>query len=125
MFQTHVGADAPVGAVVTKAVLRASRQLGLSERQLGRVIGLSEQCVSRMLNGDLILKPATKPFELSLLFIQFFKSLDNIASGDESVARAWLTTENMTLDARPIDLIQSIAGLMNVTADLNARCSFL
>ena len=36
-----------------------------------------------------------KSFELALLFIRLFRSLDAIVGGDEAVARAWLRNENL------------------------------
>jgi antitoxin Xre/MbcA/ParS-like protein len=39
------------GVVLTKATLRAADRLGLSQRILGNVLGLSESVVSRMRNG--------------------------------------------------------------------------
>lgn len=121
MLQPQLVTKPDQGSVVTKAVLRASEQLGLNGRQLGCVIGLSEPSVSRMRRADFVLDPASKPFELALLFIRLFRSLDAIVGGDTSVARAWLMNENVALDARPLDLIQSIAGLVNVIAYLDAR----
>ena len=108
------------GAVVTKAALRAAEQLGLSNRVLARVLGLSEASVSRMGSGSYVLTPEEKPFELALLFIRLFRSLDAIVSGDEAAARAWLTHENKVLGGAPGTLIQSLAGLVNVVAYLDS-----
>lgn len=108
-------------AVVTKAVLRAAERLGVSNRRLGRIIGISEASVSRMGRGAFMLGPGEKPFELGLLFVRLFRSLDAIAGGDETVARAWLRNENSALGAPPFNLIQTVPGLVNVLAYLDAR----
>jgi hypothetical protein len=108
-------------AVVTKAVTRAAERLGLSNRLLADVLGLSEATVSRMGSGSYRLDAGTKPFELALLFIRLFRSLDSIAGGDRAVARAWLRNENTALGAKPIALIESVTGLVNVVAYLDAR----
>jgi hypothetical protein len=109
------------GAVATKAVLRAAGRLGLSNRTLGRIVGLSEASVSRMGSGSYVLTPGEKPFELSMLFVRLFRSLDAIADGDEAVARAWLAHENAALGGTPLALVQSIPGLAHVVAYLDAR----
>ena len=57
-------------AVATKAVLRAADRLGLSNKALGQVIGLSEATVSRMGSGAYTLSPGDKPFELAMLLIR-------------------------------------------------------
>jgi hypothetical protein len=109
------------GAVLTKAVLRAASQLGVSNRALASIVGLSEASVSRMGSGTYTLVPGDKPFELALLFVRLFRALDAIVHGDETVARAWLRNENSALGGAPLTLIQSIPGLVHAVAYLDAR----
>ena len=108
-------------AVVTKAVLRAAEALGLTARRLAQVIGTSEPTVSRMRAGGYQLDPASKAYELSVLLIRVFRSLDAIAGGDAVVVRQWLCHDNSALGGKPIDRLASIAGLMDVLAYLDAR----
>lgn len=108
-------------ATVAKAALRAAARLALSNRALARVVGLSEASVSRMGSGSYRLGPEEKPFELALLFIRLFRSLDSIVGGDEAVARAWLRNDNAALGGKPIALIETVPGLVNVLAYLDAR----
>jgi len=114
-------AAATEGAVVTKAVLRAAARLGLSNRMLGRIIGLSEASVSRMGSGSFVVTPGDKPYELSVLLLRLYRSLDAIASGDDAAARAWLGADNAALAGRPIAIIESVQGLVHVVAYLDAR----
>ena len=109
------------GAVVTKAVLRAAGRLGVSNKTLGRIIGLSEATVSRMGSGAYTLTPGDKASDLAVLFIRFFRSLDAIVGGDEAVARAWLRNDNTALGGAPLALIQSVPGLVHVVEYLDAR----
>ncbi len=108
-------------AVLTKAVLRASTQLGLTNKVLATVIGLSEATVSRMRAGEYVLQPGHKPFELAVLFVRLYRSLDAIVGGDDAVAGSWLKNRNTLLDAEPLALIQTVPGLMNVIQYLDAR----
>jgi hypothetical protein len=108
-------------AVVTRAVLRAAGRLGVSNKALGRIIGLSEATVSRMGSGSYTLSRGDKAFELAVLFIRLFRSLDAIAGGDEAVATAWLKNEHLVLGDMPLALIQSVPGLVNVLGYLDAR----
>ena len=118
----QVAADAErESAVLTKAVLRASERLGLANRSLGRIIGVSEASVSRMDRGAYTLARDDKPFEIALLFVRLFRSLDALVGGDEKLARAWLRNENTALGAPPLALIQTLPGLVNVLAYLDAR----
>ena len=109
------------GAVLTKAVVRAAERLGLSARVLAAVLGLSEATVSRMKRGGFTLEPDTKAFELAVLFVRLFRSLDAIVGGDGAVARAWLANPNTALGARAVEKIQTVSGLVDVIAYLDAR----
>lgn len=108
-------------AVLTKAVLRAAEQLEITNRVLATVIGVSEATVSRMRSGEYELQRGQKAFELAVLFVRLFRSLDAIVGGDKTVARAWLGNANRALDNQPLQLIQTIPGLMNVIGYLDAR----
>lgn len=114
-------ATASEGSVATKAVVRAAERLKLSNRALGKIIGLSEASVSRMGKGAFMLRRGDKNFELGLLFVRLFRSLDAIMGGDESAARSWLRSDNAALDATPLELIQTVAGLVTALAYLDAR----
>ena len=112
-------------AVLTKAVLRAASHLNLTNKALSSVIGLSEATLSRMRTGDYELQPGSKPFELAVLFVRFYRSLDAIVGGDDAVAGAWLKNGNTVLGAEPISLIQTVPGLVNVIQYLDARRAIL
>ena len=109
------------GAIVSKAAIRAAERLGVSQRDLGTIIGVSESTVSRIKTGDFPLDRDPKAFELSLLFVRLYRSLDAIVGGDTQAAASWLKSFNTALDARPIDAIQSITGLVNVIGYLDSR----
>ena len=109
------------GAVVTKAVLRAAGLLGLSNKVLARVVGVSEASVSRMGAGTYTLSPGDKPFELAVMFVRFYRALDALVHGDDAVARAWMASPNAALGGQPLTLIQTVQGLVHVVADLDAR----
>jgi hypothetical protein len=108
-------------AVVTKAALRAAERLAVSNRVLAAVLGLSEATVSRMGAGTYQLAADSKPYELAVLFLRLFRSLDAITGGDSRVAREWLRGENTALGAPPMTLIESVSGLVSVVAFLDAH----
>ena len=108
-------------AVVTKAALKAATQLGMTNKAFAAVVGLSEATVSRMRAGEYLLQPGQKAFELALLFVRLYRSLDAIVGGDDAVASAWLRSANTLLNDEPLALIQTVPGLMNVIHYLDAR----
>jgi uncharacterized protein (DUF2384 family) len=109
------------GPVLTKAALRAAGRLGVSNKSLARIVGLSEASVSRMGSGAYSLAPGDKAFELAVLFVRLFRSLDALVHGDDAVARSWIANPNAALGGVPLDLIQTVSGLVHVLAYLDAR----
>lgn len=108
-------------AVVTKAVLRAAERLGVRNNVLARIVGVSEPTVSRMRKGEYSLERGQKPFELAVLFVRLYRSLDAIVGGSDETAAQWLRNENTALGRTPLDLVQTVAGLTDVIAYLDAR----
>jgi hypothetical protein len=108
-------------SVLTKATLRAADMLDITAKVLSSVIGVSEATVSRMRRHEFLLERGSKPFELAVLFVRLFRSLDAIAGGDADVARAWLRNANTALGERPLEKILTIAGLIDVIAYLDSR----
>ena len=108
-------------AVLTKAVLRAADKLDIKAKHLASVLGLSETTLSRMKKEAHSLEAGTKAFELGVLFVRLFRSLDTIVGGDEAVARSWLQNPNTELDGKPAEKISTIAGLTDVIDYLDAR----
>ncbi len=105
-------APAERSAVVSKAASRAADLLGLSNAALARTIGVSAATASRLRSGTYALKPGTKPFELSLLLIQLFRSLDTVVGRDEASLRSWMVSPNRALRGVPRDLVQTATGLV-------------
>ncbi len=108
-------------AVVTKAAIRAADRLKIKNKVLARIIGVSESTVTRMKQGGHPLEPGQKSFELAVLFVRLYRSLDAVIGGDDSVASDWLANENTALRAKPLEMIQTISGLTNVIQYLDTR----
>lgn len=117
---SNEAAPAP-NQVVTKATLRAAEALGINSKNLGRILGVSEASVSRLKSGKSFIEKDTKAFELALLFLRLYRGLDAISGGDIEYNRAWLAHENRAFDAVPLHYIQSVQGLSDVLAYLDAR----
>lgn len=102
--------------VLSKATVRAAEHLGLPNTVLARVLGLSEASVSRLKNRRFDLPPGSKAYELAQHLVRLFRGLDAITGGDDAASRSWMRGENLALRGRPIDLIQSVAGLVATLA---------
>lgn len=124
MLQDHAAAVAAREAtILTGAALKAADRLNLSGSTLAAVLGLSPASLTRMRRGQFLLeRNATgKAFELAVLFVRLYRSLDAIVGGDMAVAQDWLRNQNTALNGKPIDKIKSIPGLVETIAYLDAR----
>lgn len=119
-MKTRLAANssAEPAAVVSKAVVRAADFLGMTQRQLGRVVGLSEASASRLVGGKYQLSPdRPKEWELALLFVRLFRSLDAMWGHE---ARTWMHAPNTALGAAPIEIATQITGLVRIVDYLDA-----
>jgi transcriptional regulator with XRE-family HTH domain len=113
------GAAAPrADVVLTRAVLRAAERLGLSQKDLSGVLGVSPSTLSRLPRRPL--DPRSKEGELAVLFVRLYRSLDALLDGDAVKARRWLHAPNHHLGGTPAELVRTVAGLVHVIEYLDA-----
>ncbi len=105
--------------VLTKAVTRAADRLGISRPLLAQVLGVSARKTERLCDDGYQLDERRKEWELALLFVRAFRSLDSIV-GDEQIAHRWIRSDNRALNGRHIDLIGQVQGLVRVVHYLEA-----
>jgi uncharacterized protein (DUF2384 family) len=98
-------------AVLTKATLRAAERLDVPQRVLSRVLGVSAASLSR-LGRSRAIDPASKEGELAALFVRLYRGLDSLVGGSDEKARAWLAAPNEHLGGSPVELIESVQGLV-------------
>jgi len=111
--RTTVAADPAVA--LTKAALRAADILGVPQRVLADIIGVSAATISRAAGTGAPLDPDGKPGELAKLWVRVFRSLDAIVGSNDAAARAWLTAPNDAFGgAKPLDRLRNAEGLIHV-----------
>jgi predicted transcriptional regulator len=125
LLTSDVAPAADKAVVVTKAVLRSADRLGLTAKALSQVLGVSEPTISRMKKGLFVMQDRSKEYELAVLLIRVFRSLDAIVGGDERACKEWMSHKNTVLGDMPRARITSISGLMDVIAYLDARRAVL
>jgi hypothetical protein len=109
------------GIVLTKAAVRAAVNLGVTNAEMARIIGVSAPTVTRMRRGEFQLEADSKPFELAALFVRIYRSLDALVGGDDTTSAEWLRQSNIVFKDKPINLIQKVAGLSYVLQYLDTR----
>ena len=111
-------ASPAAGRVLTQAVTRAGARLGLAQKDLAAVLGVSASTVSRFAQRPL--DPRSKEGELAVLFVRLYRSLDAMVGGQDEAARAWMHAENTHLGGVPARLALSVTGLVHVLEYLDA-----
>ena len=111
----------PEGAmrVLADATLAAAQRLGVPNRELARILGISEASVSRLSRGR-ALRADSREAETAALFVRLFRSLDALMSGDERQAQAWYRGGNRHVGGVPADRVQTVEGLVDVVRYLDA-----
>lgn len=112
-----LGLDA--GVVLAKAVLAAADRLGVTNRELARILGTSEASVSR-LGRSRAFRLESGEAEMAALFLRLFRSLDALTGGDEAKARAWYGANNRHLGGIPAERVRTVEGLVDVVRYLDA-----
>lgn len=112
---------AAAASTLTKALVRAAGLLRVRQTSIARILGVSGATVSRLFAGQYLLsQDRPKEWEFAVLFVRLYRSLDAIL-GHGDKAHLWLTSDNLGLAARPVDLIESAEGLVRVLHYLDAH----
>ena len=105
--------------VLAGATLAAAGCLGVSNRELARILGISEASVSRLSRGRM-LRADSREAETAALFVRLFRSLDAMTGGDEERARAWYRAGNRHVGGVPAERVRTVEGLVDVVRYLDA-----
>src|SRR5215470_18282509 len=113
-------AQPQAAGVLTRAVLRASDILGLAQKELAAVLGVSPASLSRLYKGSRLIDSRSKEGEIAVLFLRVFRSLDALMGGSREKSQKWLQAENVHLGGAPVQLIETVPGLVHVVQYLDA-----
>lgn len=105
--------------VLCKALFNCQQALGMTQEDLGHIIGMDRTSVSRLKSrGEL--NPHSKEGELATYLIRIFRSLYALMGGDHLAMKHWMLTLNHHLNGRPLDLVRHIQGLVRTLEYLDA-----
>lgn len=111
--------EAVPSSVLAKAVLNAAEQLGLSQAELGAILGLHRTGISRLKHTP-SLAPGSKQGELALLVVRFARALFALTGGDQDWMRHFMRAPNRLTGGVPAQQMASIQGLMTVLQYVDA-----
>jgi hypothetical protein len=114
-MKTLAATQPDAGETLTKALLSAGRALGLTQDDLGAIIGRDRTVFRR---GGL--DPQSKAGELALLLIRAYRSLYALVGGQGEDLEHWMHTANRHTGGTPAEQVRSVAGLVHVVEYLDA-----
>ena len=100
--------------VLSKAFLKAGKALGMTQAQLGHVVGRDRTSLTRGLDTN------TKSGELALMFIRCYRSLYALVGDDSEALRHWMRVYNRHTRGIPTEQVQTVTGLSSVLDYLDA-----
>lgn len=109
---THTEIDN--STVFSKALINASKELGLTQKDAGQVIGKDRTALGRGIDPD------TKSGELALMLVRIYRSLYVLVGGGSSEMKHWMHTENRHVGGVPAQQIKNVQGLTRVVEYLDA-----
>ncbi|MCF6299045.1 MAG: MbcA/ParS/Xre antitoxin family protein [Thiomicrorhabdus sp.] len=99
---------------LSKALINAGKEIGLSQAQIGKIIGKDRTSLSRGID------PQSKAGELALLLIRCYRSLFVLVGGKTDDMKHWMHTENRHVGGIPATQLLNTQGLVHVLEYLDA-----
>lgn len=107
--------DIDPSSVLTEALANAGKHLGMSQAELGEIIGKDRTVISRgRITAD------SKAGELALLFIRCYRALYVLVGGNSQQMRHWMQTDNLHTGGIPAEQVKTVQGLTTVLEYLDA-----
>jgi uncharacterized protein (DUF2384 family) len=107
--------------VLSKALLNTASHLGISNRKLAAILGVSTDTVQDLYADRYRLSPHTKEWDFAVLLVRLYRSLDSIVGGSADDAKKWLVSENGAFAGRtPAEMIETTEGIVRVASYLDS-----
>lgn len=104
--------------VLAKAVIRASVALAVDQEYLALVLGCPS--ADNIRTG---IDPRSVSGQRALQFVKIYRALSLLTGSDEAWMRAWMKSDNHSLDGVPGELIGDVIGLERVATYLEMLAS--
>jgi hypothetical protein len=101
--------------VLTRALVKAGKDIGLTQAEVAAVVGRDRTALSRA-----AIEPGTKSGELALLLIRAYRALFVLVGGEPRQMKHWMHTHNHHVSGVPAELIRTVPGLVRVVEYLDA-----
>lgn len=102
-------------AVLGEAVINAGAKLGLSQSDVGQIIGRDRTSIAR--NG---IDPTSKSGEMAMFLVRIYRGLYALVGGDDTAMQHWMNSPIRSLGGFPRQLIFRVDGLIYVMEYIDA-----
>jgi hypothetical protein len=109
------GSSPDAAQVLTRALVKAGKDIGLTQAEVAAVVGRDRTALSRA-----AIEPDTKSGELALLLIRAYRALFVLVGGEPRQMKHWMHTHNHHVGGVPAELIRTVPGLVRVVEYLDA-----
>lgn len=104
--------------IISTALKNATDSLGLSQSDLASILRIDKSTLSRSLKKGI--EPHSLKGQVSLLVIRMYRSLFALSGDNKRFMTHFLKTPNKAFQVKPIDLIKTLDGLVQVNQYLDA-----
>lgn len=105
--------------VLAEALINVQEDLGLTQEQVSAILGVDRSTYSRI-RSRMSIDANSKSGELATLLIRIYRSLYVLLGADKDNMRHWLRSPNSHLMAKPLEMLATIQGLVQVLEYLDA-----
>ena len=102
-------------SVLTKALLNAAKEMGISTSYLEKIIGKDRSTFERT-----DISPESKSGELALMLIRCYRNLSVLVGDNSEHIQHWMHTQNKGTQGIPVEQISRVDGLVHVAEYLDA-----
>lgn len=106
--------------VLSEAILNVQKAFGLSDQELGDILGLERSSIYRRKQAGALLKDGEKSWEFGVLLVRAYRSLFGLVGASPDNMRWWLDSNNTHLNGVPRELIKKTEGIVSVVQYLDA-----
>lgn len=106
-------------AVLTRALLELAVPLGLSDFDLGVILGTSEVNIKALRHGEM-LDSHTTPYLRAIELVLLYENLVGLVGTEHRFIQGWMTSKNREWDMEPLERIKQKGGLPEVLTYLQS-----
>ena len=107
--------------ILATALKRASSLMGISNSSLAKILKIDTNTLSRIFENGI--NPDSQRGHASTLIVRIYKSLSQLSGNDNNYIQHFLFSENRYFRNKPINVMETIDGLILINKYLDTMTS--